>query len=148
MIDSDSDDDVLFEIWNKQTQLFISAAVAATSSHELVDAAGQQSVNGSERVRDVLARLVATPVIFRRLTNFSVDEFYELCNKLGPVLDMTARFTGDIIKKPDARLSYLRNGAFLTLLRTWNTTILYISKRFNGIGRKARLATTFFLCAP
>jgi hypothetical protein len=69
-------------------------------------------------VRDVLARLVATPVIFRRLTNFSVDEFYELCNKLGPVLDMTARFTGDIIKKPDARLSYLRNSAFLTLLRT------------------------------
>jgi hypothetical protein len=41
MIDSDSENDVLFEIWNKQTQLFIAAAVAATSRHEDRDAAGQ-----------------------------------------------------------------------------------------------------------
>lgn len=98
MADSDSDDDVLFAIWNKQTHFLISAAAAATSSHDDMEATVQQSVNGSEGVRDVLARLVATPVIFKRLTNFSVDEFNELCNKLVPVLDMTARSTGDLIK--------------------------------------------------
>jgi hypothetical protein len=63
-----------------------------------MEAIVQQSVNGSEGVRDVLARLVATPDIFKRLTNFSVDEFNELCNKLVPVLEMTARSTGDLIK--------------------------------------------------
>jgi hypothetical protein len=42
MADSDSDDDVLFAIWNKQTHFLISAAAAATSSHDDMEATVQQ----------------------------------------------------------------------------------------------------------
>jgi hypothetical protein len=44
----------------------------------------------------VLSKLVATPVIFKRLKNFTVDELYELCHHLSPVLDLTARSTGNV----------------------------------------------------
>jgi hypothetical protein len=95
---SDSDEDELFEMWKRQTLFLFSAAIAAVASHEDLEVAGQQSVKNSEGVRDVLSKLVATPVIFERLTSFTVDEFYELCHNLSPVLDLTARSTGNISK--------------------------------------------------
>jgi hypothetical protein len=98
MADSDSDDDVLFEILNRQAQFIISAAVPLTSSHEELEDSVHQSVNASEGVRDLLARLAAPPAIFKRLSNVTVEEFNEFCNQLGPVLYMTARSTGDLSK--------------------------------------------------
>jgi hypothetical protein len=98
MADSDSDEDALFEKWNRQKYVNFSAAVAATTYHEDLDDAGQQTVNTSEDVRDVLFILVATSEILKRCTNFTVDEFYELGHHLSPVLYMTARSAGNLCK--------------------------------------------------
>jgi hypothetical protein len=95
---SDEDEDHLL-MWNQHTQVMLAAAAVMTSDGETVNAEGQwQSVNPGIGVRDVLCSMSVTPVIFKRLTNFSLDEFNDLCAQVCPTLDVTARSTGELIR--------------------------------------------------
>ena len=57
-------------------------------------------VNPYEGVRDVLGSMRSTPDLFKVLTNFSVEEFDDLCRILCPTISAHARFTGDICVLP------------------------------------------------
>lgn len=51
-------------------------------------------VNPSIPIHDVLSRLVANPTKFRDLTNFTIDEYVELCNVVVPTIQGNARSIG------------------------------------------------------
>ena len=72
-------------------------------------------VNTSEVVRDVLSKFVSAPVIFKRLTKFTVDEFYELCHHLSHVLHLKARSTGDLSSGAGCQ-NYIRKQRILNTL--------------------------------
>jgi hypothetical protein len=57
----------------------------------------QQSVDPSVCVRDFLGTLSRCPSIFKTMTNFTVDEFEELCQKVCFTIATTARSTGEHI---------------------------------------------------
>ena len=57
---------------------------------------GQDSVNPHEGVRDVLGTMRSTLDLFKVLTNFSVEEFDDLCRIMCPTISAHARSTGDI----------------------------------------------------
>ena len=57
---------------------------------------GQDSVNPQEGVRDVLGSMSSTPGLFKTLTNFSTEEFDNLCQIVCPTISTHARSTGDL----------------------------------------------------
>ena len=61
---------------------------------------GQDSVNPQEDVRDVLGSMRSTPGLFKVLTNFSIEEFDELCSILCPTIIANARSTGGLCILP------------------------------------------------
>jgi DDE superfamily endonuclease len=89
-----SDDEILPDIWYTQNQVLIASATAVTGGLSASDERGNESVNPREGLRDVLTTLSSSPSIFRRITNFEVEEFEILCHLVCPVIECTARSTG------------------------------------------------------
>jgi hypothetical protein len=56
----------------------------------------QNCVDHNSGVRDSLVTILSTPYMFRTITNFTADEFEELCTFVCPVTAMYARHTGEI----------------------------------------------------
>ena len=56
----------------------------------------QNFVNRDVGARDQLGTLLQTPSLFKVLTNFSGDQFEELCSKVCPTIMMYARSTGQL----------------------------------------------------
>ena len=57
---------------------------------------GQDLVNPHEGGRDVLGSMRSTPGLFKVLTNFSVEEFDDLCRIVCPTINAHARSTDHI----------------------------------------------------
>ena len=94
-----SSDDEMFDEEDDEALAFLTILTAAAQSVQYFTANElksdlQQSVNKREGVRDVLATMKATPSLFRTLTNFTVDEFELLCQRVVPVIATHARSTG------------------------------------------------------
>jgi hypothetical protein len=95
MQDGDSsDDEILLDIWHMQNQVLIASNTAVAGGLSASDEKGNESVNPREGLRDVLTTPSSSPSIFRRSTNFEVEEFYILCHLVCPVMECTARSTG------------------------------------------------------
>ena len=60
------------------------------------DHGGQDLVNPHEGVHDILGSMRSTPGLFKVLTNFSIEEFDELCTIVCPTIIANARSTGDL----------------------------------------------------
>ena len=94
---SDEDFSLLFDSEEEQA---IAAVCLVANCLELVlppgemDGENQEYVDKEEGVRDVLATLRRTPSLFKALTNFSAEEFEDLCISVCPVIFMNARSTG------------------------------------------------------
>lgn len=56
----------------------------------------QNFVNPHVGVRNQLASLLQTPSLLKVLTNFTVDQFEELCSAVCPLLILYARSTGKL----------------------------------------------------
>ena len=100
---------------------------------------GQESVNPQEGVRDVLGSMMATPGLFKILTNFSILEFAELCHLICPTIVAHARSSSVIHVlswhpsklSPEQRLLgfllYMKHdptSSFLSFLWNWSKTSL------------------------
>ena len=59
------------------------------------DEEDQAFVNSLVEVRDQLGTLPQTPPLFKVLTNFTAEEFEELCAAVCPIISIHARKTGD-----------------------------------------------------
>jgi hypothetical protein len=94
-----SSDDSLFDDEDEEIAAVLAVVTAAAqslrcfSANELASDS-QQSVNKDVGVRDVLATMKATPSLFRSLTNFTVEEFELLCQRVAPVIATHARSSG------------------------------------------------------
>ena len=53
-------------------------------------------MNPAEGVRDQLSQARATPAQFKSLTNFTLDDFEDLCLDVCPTIAMHARTTGEL----------------------------------------------------
>jgi hypothetical protein len=82
-----------------ETAAIAAVAVAAVSSWYCLDECIQEEndqtyVNQALGVRDQLAVLLQTPSLFKILTNFTAEEFEELCGAVCPLIESNARTTG------------------------------------------------------
>ena len=57
---------------------------------------GQDSINPHKVICDVLGSMRSTPRLFKVLTNFSIQEFDELCLMVCPTINALARSTCDV----------------------------------------------------
>lgn len=130
---SDSDDDLLLLDGDDEEAMAVLAVLqAATSSTELLFSSGemiaidQRFVDRTVGVRDQLSMLLRMPSLFHTMTNFSIDEFDELCGKVCPLIDFNARHTGEP-RHPAGRPPKLRPEqrllAFLLFLKHDNTSV-------------------------
>jgi hypothetical protein len=95
---SDDSDGDLREM-DEEVRMIFQCVVAATNSYHLFNAnewldGGAQSVNPNRGVRDLLGWLRETPSMFKTITNFTLQEFDELCRLVCPVIAGNARSTG------------------------------------------------------
>jgi hypothetical protein len=65
------------------------------NSHEMEEE-GDQSVDPTIGVWDVLGTMQATPTLFKTLTNFTLEEFDELVSQVVPTIRAHARSMGDL----------------------------------------------------
>ena len=119
--------------WDQETLMFLQLALAATcNSSEFFNAnenedGGQPFVNPAEGVRDQLSSARATPAQFKNLTNFTLDEFEDLCLDVCPTIAMHARTTGELRVaggRPYKLTPEQRILSFLMFLKHDNTSML------------------------
>ena len=84
-----------------EEQALLAIQIATQSTFDLFhtnewDHGNQDSVNPHEGMCDVLGSMKSTPGLFKTLTNFSVQEFDELCHIVCPTTSAHARSIGDI----------------------------------------------------
>ena len=96
--DSSSDSDSDLEIVLLAVQ---GAIIAASSTFEFfniqeLDDMGQGCVDHDAPVRDYLTTIRSTPYLFQTITNFTAEEFEELCTVVCPVIILHARSTGQL----------------------------------------------------
>ena len=129
---SSSTDDTFMEMMEDEASMMLHCARAASSSFNLFHGnewkeGGFQSVNPNEGVRDVLATMRSTPSLFKGNTNFTLQEFDELCLLVVSVIVANARGTGQnrILPGRPSKLSpEQRILNFLLYLKHDNITIL------------------------
>jgi hypothetical protein len=96
MQDGDSsEDEILLNIWHTKNQFLIAAATAVAGGLSASDETENESVNPREGLREVLTTLYSWPSVSRRITNFEEAEFDMLCRLVCPVVERTARSTGN-----------------------------------------------------
>ena len=90
------------------------------------DHGGQDSVNSHEGVRDILGSTRSTPGLFKVPTNFSIEEFDELCIIVCPTIIANARSIGDlrILLGRPSKLTSERLLGFVLYLKHDSTTAL------------------------
>lgn len=99
--DNQSDDDELFdEIEEEWMQVFHVATTAHSTrdfftSYELHAGPGMY-INHAEGVKDVLRSMKNLPGAFKDLTNFTIHEWNELCDRVLPLISSHARSTGEV----------------------------------------------------
>jgi hypothetical protein len=78
-----------------ESKIILAAAASASDSFNALREVQNQSVDPRAEIRDLLPTSLTSPIVLKRLTNFTVAEFEELCNEVYPVLEATARSTGE-----------------------------------------------------
>ena len=102
---SNSSDSISSSSDSDEEHALLAIQVATQSTLELFhtnewEHGGQDFVNPHEGVRDVLGSMRSTPNLFKVLTNFSIEEFDELCHIVCLTISAHARSTGDICILP------------------------------------------------
>ena len=94
--DSSDDDDMTISHIQRTQKLgaFLVLNILANDTIDGEERGRNIYVDPNEGVRDVLATLSATPSYFKIITNFTQEEFEELCQIGCPPLEGNARSTG------------------------------------------------------
>ena len=91
------DDELLIDLMQQQMAVLTAVCSAASNSAFLFDddeLDDQTYVDHEEGVRDQLCILEKSPSLFKVITNFTNEEFQELCEIVCPLITLTARSTG------------------------------------------------------
>ncbi|KAL2629555.1 hypothetical protein R1flu_014241 [Riccia fluitans] len=96
---SDSEEEIeMFQRWNQQKQILISVVsmmINRETLFERVSEDNQQFDDLTIRVRNLDVYLQVQPLLFKVVTNFSVEEFEELCALVCPILQQSVQTTGE-----------------------------------------------------
>jgi hypothetical protein len=122
-----SSQDMLLDYYLLFAKLVQAVSTASKTLYDLIDAKeNQQTVDNNAGVRDVLESMSIVPYVFKALTNFSSEEFEELCRVVCPIIATYARSTGELSKGPGRKPKLNEQQRllnFLLYLKHDNTTI-------------------------
>ncbi|KAL2612208.1 hypothetical protein R1flu_023900 [Riccia fluitans] len=99
-MDYEEEDDFILEFFQLQQQMLVMIATTIVENHFFgeLHKEDQKFVDFTLRVRPVLQRAMGTASLFKVLTNFKITEFEELCSRICPILNSTAKTTGEFVK--------------------------------------------------
>jgi hypothetical protein len=130
---SDSDDELI--ILAAQAASIAAASIHEHFRHQELNDDGQNCADHSCGVRDCLTTISSTPYRFKAITNFTADEFVELCSLVCPVISTYARHTGDIRPRVGDLQSCHLNKSWRALSCSSNTTTQQHLILTNGTGQ-------------
>lgn len=99
--DSSSSDEELFGELNNDHVLILEVALAANQTHYFFNAnqlkeGGHVSINREVGVEDRPLSMQASPLMFKSLTSFTLDEFHDFCSSVCPTTISYVRTMGEV----------------------------------------------------